>query len=64
MTPASGQKAEGRLVRIDDFIVTLTDADGTQRTFRRDGDTPKVEIHDPLKPHRDLLPDLHRQGHP
>ena len=47
---------EGRLGRIDDFIVTLTDADGTQRTFRRDGDTPKVEIHDPLVPHRHLLP--------
>ena len=27
-----------------------------QQTFRRDGDTPRVEIHDPLKPHRDLLP--------
>ena len=36
-------------MRIDDFIVTLTDADGTQRTFRRDGDIPKVEIHDPLQ---------------
>ena len=56
VTPASGPKVEGRLVRIDDFIVTLAIADGTQRTFRRDGDTPKVEIHDPLQPHRDLLP--------
>ena len=27
-----------------------------QRTVRRDGDVPKVEIHDPLKPHKDLLP--------
>ncbi len=56
VTLASGQKAEGRLVRIDDFIVTLDDAELGQRTFRRDGDSPKVEIHDPLKPHRDLLP--------
>jgi len=56
VTLASGQKAEGRLVRIDDFMVTLTDAEDVQRTFRRDGDTPKVEIHDPLKPHKDLLP--------
>jgi cytochrome c oxidase cbb3-type subunit 3 len=56
VTMASGQKAEGKLVRIDDFIVTLTGADGAQRTFRRDGDSPLVEIHDPLKPHRDLLP--------
>jgi cytochrome c oxidase cbb3-type subunit III len=55
VTPASGPKVEGRLGRIDDFIVTLTEADGSQRTFRRDGDTPKVEIHDPLQPHRDLL---------
>ncbi len=52
----SGQKVEGRLLRIDDFIVTLLDADNTQRTFRRDGDTPKVEVHDPVEPHKDLLP--------
>ena len=52
----SGDKVEGRLGRIDDFIITLTEADGTQRTFRRDSDIPKVEIHDPLQPHKDLLP--------
>jgi cytochrome c oxidase cbb3-type subunit 3 len=56
VTPASGPKTEGRLVRIDDFTVTLLDSDGVQRTIRRDGDTSKVEIHDALKPHRDLLP--------
>jgi len=56
VTLPGGQKLEGRLLRIDDFIVTLTDADGLQHTFRRDGNTPKVEIHDPVKPHRDLLP--------
>lgn len=56
VTYANGQKLEGKLDRVDDFIVTLTVADGTQRTVRRDGDTPKVEIHDPLKPHKDLLP--------
>ena len=42
-------------MRIDDFLVTLELADGTSRTFRRDGDVPKVEIRDPLKGHRDLL---------
>jgi cytochrome c oxidase cbb3-type subunit 3 len=52
----SGEKVEGQLVRIDDFIVTLSSADGSHRTFRRDGETPRVEIHDPLKAHRDLLP--------
>ncbi len=56
VTLPSGEKAEGELLRIDDFIVTLKDSDGVERTFRRDGDSPLVEIHDPLKPHRDLLP--------
>ena len=55
VTLAGGRKAEGRVIRIDDFIVTLIDGDGMQRTFRRNGDNPKVELHDPLKPHRDLL---------
>ena len=55
VTLASGEKVEGRLGRIDDFIVTLTEADGTARTFRRDGNSPKVELHDPLQPHKQLL---------
>ncbi len=33
-----------------------TIADGTQRTFRRDGDVPKVVVQDPMKVHRELLP--------
>jgi cytochrome c oxidase cbb3-type subunit 3 len=56
VTDATGRKTDGSLLRIDDFIVTLRNADGDQQTFRRDGGQPKVEIHDPLKPHRDLLP--------
>ena len=56
VTLPSGQTVEGRLGRIDDFLVTLTEADGTPRSIRRDGDTPKVEVHDPLAPHRRLLP--------
>jgi cytochrome c oxidase cbb3-type subunit III len=46
---------EGRLVRIDDFFVTVGLADGSLRTIRRDGDTPKVEVRDPMKAHKDLL---------
>jgi mono/diheme cytochrome c family protein len=49
-------KVEGALTRIDDFEVTLTDAEGAQHTFTREGDSPKVEIHDPLLPHKQLLP--------
>ena len=50
-----GKTLEGRLVRIDDFIVVLTDAEGLQHTVRRDGDVPKVEVHDPLEPHKQLF---------
>jgi cytochrome c oxidase cbb3-type subunit III len=52
---SSGQRIEGRLDRIDDFVVTLTPSDGIQRSFRRNGDVPKVEVHDPLEGHRQLL---------
>jgi cytochrome c oxidase cbb3-type subunit 3 len=52
----SGEKVEGRLRRIDDFIVSLYVADGSERTIRRNGATPTVDLHDPLQPHRDLLP--------
>jgi cytochrome c oxidase cbb3-type subunit 3 len=55
VTLPSGEQVEGRLVRIDDFLVTVGLADGTVRTIHRDGDVPKVEIHDPMKAHRDLL---------
>jgi mono/diheme cytochrome c family protein len=56
VTFPSGERVEGRLRRIDDFIVSLFLPDGAERTIARDGETPRVEIHDPLKPHRDLLP--------
>jgi cytochrome c oxidase cbb3-type subunit 3 len=56
VTQPSGQKIEGRLDRLDDFIVVLTPADGVQRSFRRVGDVPRVDLHDPLDGHKKLLP--------
>jgi len=56
VTVSAGQKFEGRLDRIDDFTVTLVEADGNSRTFVRKGSTPAVEVHDPLRPHKNLLP--------
>lgn len=56
VTLPTGQKYEGRLERIDDFTVTLTQADGTPRSFRRNGDVPKIDVRDPLEAHRNLLP--------
>jgi cytochrome c oxidase cbb3-type subunit 3 len=55
VTTASGERVEGVLNRIDDFIVILTQADGTQRSFRRSGATPQVQVTDPLDGHRKLL---------
>lgn len=55
VTLPSGESVEGELVRMDDFLVTAKLADGTERTFRRDGDVPKVVVRDPMKMHMDLL---------
>jgi cytochrome c oxidase cbb3-type subunit 3 len=55
VTLPSGEKVEGRLLRIDDFFVSLTLADGTIRSFTRQGARPRVEVRDPLEPHRALL---------
>ena len=55
VTLPSGEKVNGTLDRVDDFVVALTMPDGTRRSFSTRGDTPKVEIHDPLQPHKDLL---------
>lgn len=51
----TGEKIDGLLTRIDDFYVGLTQTDGTLRGFSRMGQVPKVELHDPLAPHRELL---------
>jgi cytochrome c oxidase cbb3-type subunit 3 len=55
ITMPSGETLEGRLVRIDHFIVQFAQADGTIRSVRRNGDVPKVAITDPADPHRALL---------
>ena len=55
VTTSDGQRVEGRLDRIDDFLVTLIQEDGTSRTFRRNGNSPAVQITDPLDGHKKLL---------
>ncbi|HEU4926764.1 MAG TPA: cytochrome c [Vicinamibacterales bacterium] len=54
VTPAGGAPVTGVLVQIDDFYVTLRDADGALQTIRR-GPTVKVEKTDPLAFHNELL---------
>ena len=55
VTPGTAQKIEGMLVRLDDFYVVVELTDGTQRTFRRSGDQPIVDVRDPLETHIKLL---------
>lgn len=56
VTQPDGQVTQGLLNHIDDFSVTLTDTNGERKTLPRDSaDVPKVELHDPLKGHTELL---------
>jgi cytochrome c oxidase cbb3-type subunit III len=58
ITLANGEKISGVLVKLDDFLVTIALDDGTTRSFRRTGNagsTPRVEVHDPLAKHHELL---------
>jgi len=55
VTTGSGEKIEGVLDRIDDFSVSLRTDAGEHRSFRLSGDSPKVEIKDPLQAHMNLL---------
>ena len=57
VTLPSRQTIAGVLVRLTDFDVTVYDpASGQIRSWLRNGDTPKVEVVDPLQAHLDLLP--------
>ena len=58
VTQASGQTIEGQIVTISDYDISLRDATGALHTFTRDGDVPKVVIHDPLQAHIDMIPKL------
>ena len=55
ITLPSGEQVKGPLLRLDDFTVTIAQADGLPRTFRRTGDVPTVVVDDPLTAHRELL---------
>ena len=58
VTLADGTKVDGILIRKDNFIVTLRLPDGSRRSIAREGDTPKVEVHDPNDAHKKLVPTL------
>ena len=56
VTLPSGETVTGRLLGVNDFNVALRDENDGFRSFtRKDENNPKVEIHDPLKVHTDML---------
>jgi cytochrome c oxidase cbb3-type subunit 3 len=55
VTLRNGQTVEGKLYQIDDFIVSLMDANGNYHSYPRQGAYPKIVIKDPLQPHLDML---------
>jgi mono/diheme cytochrome c family protein len=54
VTPASGESVTGVLLQMDDFNVSLRDASGAYRTFKR-GPGIKIVKDDPLAAHHALL---------
>lgn len=56
VTRPSGEPVSGTLERLNDFLVVLTEDDGRHRSFTRRGDTPRVEVDDPMAAHREMLP--------
>ena len=56
VTTPSGEQVQGSLERLNDFLVVLTEPDGRHRSFSRRGDTPRVELDDPMAAHREMLP--------
>ena len=55
VTLPSGENVEGVLDRIDDFVVSLTQTDGTHRSIPHERRHAEVEFTIRLKPHKDLL---------
>ena len=55
VTLATGQTFSGMLDYVSEFAVTLIEPSGARRTFKREGDVPKVVVTDPLQAHFDML---------
>jgi mono/diheme cytochrome c family protein len=55
VTLPSGERVEGEVERLDDFSIALRKGDGTRASWSLADARIKVEVLDPLKPHRELL---------
>ncbi len=56
VTTKSGQKFDGLPVQVTDFVVVIQPTTGGPiKSFLKQGEWPKVELHNPLQAHVDLL---------
>lgn len=55
VTLPSGEKLEGRLTYRDAFFVTLIDAQGNHRSVPADVPGTKIDVHNPLQTHLEML---------
>ena len=56
VTLPSGESVNGQVVRLDEFLITLKLADGSERSIPRTNNAnPQIVIHDPLEKHREYL---------
>jgi len=55
VTLPSGETFTGSLLSYDDFNVALREPNGAYHSFKRTNDVPRVEIHNRLQAHLDLL---------
>jgi cytochrome c oxidase cbb3-type subunit 3 len=58
VTMANGTKLEGVPVQVTDFNVSFRDTTGLFHSMARQGAWPKVEMHNPLQAHEDLMKTL------
>jgi cytochrome c oxidase cbb3-type subunit 3 len=58
VTLANGQSFTGVPVSITDFTVTFRDMSGAYHSYTRNGDFPRVEMHNPLQAHGEILKTL------
>ncbi|MBV9081229.1 MAG: c-type cytochrome [Acidobacteriaceae bacterium] len=55
VTDASGASYSGTLEHLDDFTVSLRDAEGEYHSWNRTENNPKIEIRDPRAAHQELM---------
>jgi len=55
ITTPDGQSVQGLVQQYDDFVIAVVDDNGDLHSFTRHGGVPKIEVHDPLQAHLDML---------